>query len=74
MKEKVISLLHEQFMVPLDSTEQTDLRTYLADSIDVGECVALLNDRLGTTLTLLDFKEAQTLGDVLALVQKNHEA
>ena len=73
MEETLIQILNENFNVPKDIDGSADLRQYLVDSIDVGELVAILNDRLTLALKLVDFKDVYTLKDIIALIEKSNK-
>ncbi len=62
-------MLHDHFEVPLNAVDDTDLRQYIQDSIDVGELAALLNQEFQIELKLIDFKNIYTFQELEGLLQ-----
>lgn len=72
-KKELCALMHDMFGVPIDISESEDLRTYIQDSIDVGELVAEIRQQFGIDLELHDFQDVSTLSDVINMIHKKEK-
>lgn len=71
MENTLRTILHYNFDVPLDIGNTADLRSYLLDSIDVGELVAILNNTFNIQLRLIDLKDIYTCQELTVLLKEH---
>lgn len=73
MKEKLISVLREPLEMESDPIELGDqFREYAGwDSLSQLTLIALLDENFGVSIPAQQFKELQTVQDLLGFVEKN---
>ena len=70
-RSDILQILTQEVGIPKNSEEDLDLTDFIEDSIDLGEILAVIQDKSGQKISLAEFRHKRTLGEFISVLEKH---